>query len=365
MGASVRTAGESSEKRATSSPPARRSPGRAVATAGALLLTAAAAAAQPTGAIELEWQAPTGDCPSREAVLAGVDALVRRVPDAAARARVTIASSDAAWIADLELAEGHRRLTGASCAEVADALIVILAIAVDPDAAALADASSEPAEEATFTLLPAPFPAPEPPSDASPSSLVTVDVAPPLPAAPVPPAAAPVAAAALPPPKLGVSLFALGEAGALPDASVGAEVAVRVIQGPVAVEVAYLGLAERRATRAGQPTMGGDIRLSAGAASVCWQPPSSLALGCLGLEVGHLRGDGFGVEWPDTARGVWVATAASGGVRGRLQGDLALETRLAIAVPLSRPEFGLDPYADVVFRPSSITARALLGLAWH
>lgn len=95
----------------------------------------------------------------------------------------------------------------------------------------------------------------------------------------------------------------------------------------------------------------------------CWVPRRGrLELaGCLGLELGSLRAEAFGVSDPGVGSALWLAPHV--GILGGL--ELAPPVRLVVgveaAVPLARERFVLVGVGDV-HQPPPVTARAVVGL---
>jgi hypothetical protein len=71
--------------------------------------------------------------------------------------------------------------------------------------------------------------------------------------------------------------------------------------------------------------------------------------GCAGLELGDLRGQGFGPSVPNqylftpsNAGGLWVATTASGRASWRIARSFALVLDVGVVIPLRRDTFEFD-----------------------
>jgi hypothetical protein len=108
---------------------------------GQIALSHAHAAEQ----LELEWSAPAG-CPDRQSVLRAVS---ERLGDRAAQGSPLSASGEieatpAGFALQLRAQGGERQLEAASCQELAESAAVILALLIDPQAAAPPSAASEP-----------------------------------------------------------------------------------------------------------------------------------------------------------------------------------------------------------------------------
>lgn len=126
----------------------------------ASLIAADARADESAGALRLEWVAP-GECPTRDAVTAKIEALTGpRGSETAAAASVSIgAPRGGSWNASVSIrrdaAESTRTLTAASCAELADGVVVMIALVLGPSAEpAKAATPSEPAPEVSAEPTP-------------------------------------------------------------------------------------------------------------------------------------------------------------------------------------------------------------------
>ncbi|MEO7329351.1 MAG: hypothetical protein ABI193_12275, partial [Minicystis sp.] len=180
-----------------------------------------------------------------------------------------------------------------------------------------------------------------------------------------------VAIATIPPaqpspsPRPSVGLFAMGalDLGTLPGVSPGVLLGVSALFGPLRAELAAALFPAHDATLAARPTAGGAVDLYAGSAAACWRFfAARFELGpCLGLEVGRLRAQGFGVSDPSQGSALWAAWRAGGALGYRPVGPLILGLRLEVAVPFARPGFVLSN-VGTVHRPSAAAGRALGGI---
>jgi hypothetical protein len=304
-----------------------------LAVAGAVLAFAPAARAQPL--VQLRWSAPA-ECPTQAAVAAEVSALLAQAADAPkVSAAATVTRAGALYRLRVELAHhAAREVTSASCLTVAHAAALMVAIAVDPEAARFAPPVDQPMREPTAPVapagggLPGAGPAGTAPGAATAGSVPAGPgvVAPPGPAAPSPtaPRAAPTGAAgaragsrrvarsvlppglpastsrpagasevraidaaadepspaaAAAPPRRRWHLFASGTAdtATLGEVAASAEVGGGVTFGPLRFDVAA-AFWPRRAVDAAKPsasgaTTGGDVDLVTGALGACYAPP--------------------------------------------------------------------------------------------
>jgi hypothetical protein len=78
-----------------------------------------------------------------------------------------------------------------------------------------------------------------------------------------------------------------------------------------------------------------------------------------GFDLGLLHATGTGAWNPSTNTAFWMAAAAGGALRWRLQDRIALHAALDAVAPLVRPTLVID--RDVVHRPAPLAARTVLG----
>jgi hypothetical protein len=120
--------------------------------------TASIAHAQAEGPdFELQWSAPPA-CMSEAEARSEVSALIRAQRDAGerARARVLIEGTDRrGYVAQIEIARGastgERELRGSRCDAIADAAVLIVAMAIDPEGASARAAAQSEAQAAGAT----------------------------------------------------------------------------------------------------------------------------------------------------------------------------------------------------------------------
>jgi len=336
----------------------------------ALVLPAVAAVALPTalaqtGSFSLSWQAPA-ECPDEAHVRRAVEQLLGEGPpppaNVSARAVVEHTASGH-WNVRLTTVRdgttGERVVESESCQSLADATALILALTIDParvaaraPGAASAPASSTVASAAPSASAAAPAPAsasasPTAPPAASPTPATT----PAAPAVP-PPEAAPTGAGAPGPTR--VALFAQvgGDVGTLPRAAYAVGGGAALTLGSFRVEGYGTYLPQQAAHPAAFPNLGTNIHLLAGGLRGCFLPlrGSVEAGGCVGLELGDLRGQGFGPSVPNqyylftpgNGGGLWIATTLSGRVSWRIARSFALDLDVGLVVPLERDTFQFD-----------------------
>jgi hypothetical protein len=300
---------------------------------GAALVPATALAAGLT----FTWDAPP-ECPTAEAVERRLTQLLADAgrpspPEGAVRVVVTPGQTRHSARVSLQLGADPpsvRLLSAPSCAELADAATLAVALAL--------------------TAPEAPRPAPEPATS-------------PPPVAPDRPAERPLPAPAASPPIARLHLSLRGAAGldaaTLPAASPGGSLGLALSLGPAEVELSALGLFTQTAERASPPGTGAEVSLFAGRARGCLSPeiaPLHLRP-CLGLELGRLQAEGLGVPAPTSGSGRWLAPELALGVGGRLFPALSLGLEVSALFPLARDHFVLEGIGDV-YRAPAFSARA-------
>jgi len=173
---------------------------------------------------------------------------------------------------------------------------------------------------------------------------------------------APVAAAAPAPLRGAVALAVLADAGALPHAGLGLS-----LEGSLQfrrLRVVGIGaLFASQQTLLPGSTTGGDFQLAVGGVMACLTQGLGrwTVLVCGGAEVGRLSAEGVGVNNPKLGAALWAAGRGDAGAVLSLGPRLALLLRGGVALPVTRPTFVLDGETPV-HRPSSVTARATLGV---
>jgi hypothetical protein len=291
--------------------------------------------------IELEWHAPSG-CPDEtwaRAALTGY--LGRRKPDAfkPIAVRVELSSTPSGrYRAALALDEGtggDRRFEGATCARVADAAVLIVALMLDP------------VEVVAQIETPPRGPRPDGPTSST---------------------KAPQRAADDSAGTFDLGIEAAGDIGSLPEPSVGAGVVAGFRTGRVLVEADALAWVPRRAYGGPTPGGGGEIGLYTGGLRGCFAAFRSIDSGislepCARIEGGVATGRGVGIDEPTSSKNPWVAAFLGVSLRqwstASLGGWLAVEG----GVPFVRTQYVIEDFGTV-FRASPVVGRLSLGLAW-
>ncbi|MEM6293257.1 MAG: hypothetical protein AAGA54_18440 [Myxococcota bacterium] len=337
--------------------------------------------------LELEWDAPD-TCPTAAAIEARVREAVGETqgPPLRASARITSATQGS-FTVDLTLAQddgppARRSVSGATCAEVSDAAVLILVIAIDPDAAAAlpppgSDPGSEPAAEPdppppddgrdtmgvpepertipdpapTDTQDPGSVPAPEP-ATVTPPSAPRSD-----PGSEPPSNGEPEdASTRAPPARLGLDILAGGglALGVLPTATgfVGLHAALVGKRWRAELGGAYEAPVD--ATAPGRSELGARAQLWSVDARGCatlGRARLSVPL-CGGIRVGLLHAEGTGaLQTSDRAASPWVAVSAAPTLLWRptfARERLVLGARAEASVSLTRPGFATAQGSSVL-----------------
>ena len=288
--------------------------------------------------LRLSWSAPQ-ECPSRAEAEAQLIALLRgRAGTApASRVNVVIANREDAFVAELTIsdeARDVRQLRATDCSSLSDAVLLIAAITLDPLAAATEVMDGRRREAA--------------------------------PAAPIGTAARDAASDRRQRLRIELGAQLAGDAGTLPDPSIGAGARVGVSFGRVQVQLEgtwWLPRVEWRGPRLGT---GGEIGLLGGGARGCVDVLSASDTGfasCAALHLGRTSGRGVNFAGAKTdAGGLWGA--ASIGLRFRQHSvPLFVEIALDLGLCVLRPEYTIDGFGRV-FQPGLVFGRASLGVGW-
>lgn len=335
---------------------------------GAALAGSGVARAEAAGSgPELRWEAPAG-CPDEAQLRERLDGMLARAsperrdaPQLRAHARVQETSPGRFTLAlEITTRDGvsARAIEAASCVELADATALLIAMMIDP--AAAIDAEPPP-------LPPPPPPPPtDVPEETEPSPPPTTEAPPtehaPEEAAPHPPPERPPATRAA----IGADL-ALGGAG-LPGFGAGFGLSVAVLRTHLRGELfgrthlprtrALPGLEEGGAAVRYQ-LAGGGVR-GCGVGRVGARARVEL-FGCLGVELGAMRGEGIDLPVSASRTLLWAAALVTPGLAVALAPRLALVARADLGVALARPRFAVLNYGDV-YRAPPLSYVVSLGL---
>jgi hypothetical protein len=305
----------------------------------ALVASPAVAAATP---VTLRYEAPDR-CPSASAFRAGVDSRTPRAnwvtPDQdqdATVLEVVLDLDDSGASGRLIVKErgrppaAPRVVTDATCATVVDALALVAALAIDPQA------SLSP----TLPGIPEPSDAPDPPPEpAEPPPLSDRPTRPP-------------ARGAAPPDEQASWRWSLG-----------AQVGLSSALGQGSLQVVPLHADLRRFDAAWSPSarLGFSVLVPsemvspfgkarvlryAGQLTLC---PAGLDIEtfrfapCAGVEIGMFQAEGLEVDQARTARELWAAALITVRTSARLGGPVLLDVEASVAVPVTRPRVIIEP----------------------
>jgi hypothetical protein len=275
-----------------------------------------------TPLIDVQWEAPA-ECPDANSVKARAERLLgRRLTDLQnrdIRARGVVRRNEAGnWELQAMLAVGEQveneTLVAKRCASLGDAMALKLALAIDP--LAVVDAVQEPPESQPKVTPPRA-------RDQVPRHTDTGKVA--------------------TRPRLGLRLVGAVGLGPLPGVTPGAglflSLQLPVFRLELGGQAHWSGVA--RYDSPAPPNVGADLNLFFGAARGCVTPGSGRWIFpiCGGLELGLMRGVGFGVPATKTTSGVWGGVAIGPAVQLRLFSHLSLWVEADASLTLLKPEF--------------------------
>ena len=293
------------------------------------------ALAQPTGAgrLLLKWSAPA-ECPS----LAELHATIARLlggtvylPAGRTIAVKAVVTQGQTWQLDLETgSEAQRRtLRAESCAELAEATALIVALMVD---ARVVSAPQGPTRPPSVAVARAPAAL-----DATSSSL-----------------------------RLG--LLGAAAFGILPglDAGIGGSLALVYGAWRFDLRVSYGLSRDQTVTAATPPGAFGSFNYTGATAGVCRNIARvRIELGaCADVEVGVLSAHGHNVTEELSARTAWLGVGPAGFLALRA-GRLTFPVRAALLLPLVRPEFMFNHVDGSVYRVASLSGKVSVGAELH
>jgi hypothetical protein len=330
--------------------------------------------AQSADALELQWETPRA-CMSASVARAAIRGLIRAERDTTrARVRVLIeGTQQRGYVARIEIARGEstgeRELRGSRCDELAEAAVLVIAMAIDPEGAA--------ARAAAANAIPSASPAA---GDTTPSEPVQPERQ-----------EAPVEAEGKPaqdepveedepagdededepaedepsdPREAGrfvLGVRGTGDAGSLPSATLGGGLLVGIHWQRLRLELqalAYLPqLQEHRPT----PDSATEITLATGAIAGCYDllgaRDEQRALGaCAAIEAGLSNGRPQLISDGREATGFWLAGFAGIDARQHVVGPLHLRLLAEVGLPVVRPLYEIAPFGRV-FRASPVLGR--------
>jgi hypothetical protein len=245
-------------------------------------------------------------------------------------AKVTV-SHGPLWVADLTTQHagqtGHRSIEAPSCKAAADAIALIIALLIDPDAVS---ANSQ---------------APEPE----------------VPAIPASPKSKPRELAFL------AGLHAQGRVGTLPGADLGLGLGIGVASARWRTDARWTyGL--RRDQSASLPTgASGRFNIAAGSVTECFNlGQTRWGFGpCAALEAGRVSVKGFGATAGFSRHALWLALGGGGFLSLAMGQHLYALVEVDVIAPMYRPDYVFQDVPGVVFRAPAVGGRALADISWH
>ena len=285
--------------------------------------------------MDIQWEAPA-ECPSTNSVRAATERLLGKPLDSSlgrdVHARGVVQKSEGGnWKLQVSLTVGEHTeqdtLVAKKCHALADAMALKVALAIDP--LAVADAVQRPEQP---VQTPPPKVASPPPVAARPPNRIAVRVVGGVGIGPLPGAT----------PGTGVC-------GSLQLPSFRLELGGEAFWGGVAHYVAL-------------ENVGADLSVFMAAARGCATPGNerwTLAI-CGGLELGVMRGKGFGVDATSASSGVWGGVVAGPAVQFKMTRRLALWVEADATFTLLKPEFHMRNLGTL-YEPTTSGARTAIG----
>ena len=292
----------------------------------ALVLTSVFGAAGSAQA-QLHWDAPES-CPSVSSVEARIEQRLGRSldPEMAAPTSIAVRMEHGQFTARLELAAEVRVLTAETCAELADAIAVIL--------------SRRAEDHATVHVAPTRILAAQ-------AYLAPVVVHREL------------AATAAHPWTLDVRLSGVSGIGIVPEVGVGAEVAISARYDAWMGELAATKWLASGAD--GHAASHVDVGLAVTSARIGWRPEHQPLRAWLGAEVGSMDGTGTNLSSSQPSSGRWFAAGGGFGIGWPLTPWLRAVGSTELLLAIERVKFA-ESNGAVFYAPSPMSARATFGI---
>jgi hypothetical protein len=297
----------------------------------ALLVDARVARAQPS--LDLIWNVPREDearCPDRAWMIAAVRRLVTSATPQSLRVSAAVREEDGEWIVDLELsgaASGTRTLRAGTCTSVARGAVLIVALALDPQAKLPSDDLVQPEPPPP---APPPPPPPEPPPEPPRPEPTRDDVR------GVEPAHSPAASV-----RPIVFLGASAGRAILPGVTPGAVAGGGIVWGALRTDLAIELVPGAHAALSRVPAVGADVSLAALALRTCaGHAVSWIAFhGCAAVRGVRVTGEGTGPvqSYRQTAELILLEPGALVRIPGTTR--LAAELDAAAVLPITHPDF--------------------------
>jgi hypothetical protein len=233
--------------------------------------------------------------------------------------------------------ELQRTVRASACDELANAAALIVALLIDPTLRT----TDEPLGDATVPEEPAAERAARPRSRETPSEPSLL-------------------------PQLRVVAGPVADVGSLPAPAPGLELGAGVELGSIAVTLsgAWFPYSRRSILPAsdGQPEKGGTFQLATGLTRVCYRPIERIEFaGCGAIELGVLRGNGYGTASEITSDVFWVALGPGLETGVHVTERVVLRGAGDLLFALRRPNFVLEGVGEV-HEPGALSVRLAMGL---
>lgn len=301
--------------------------------------------------VDLAWSAPA-QCPSRAAVLGEIQSILEggAASAHAVQATAAVERDGPRWRVSLSIRSdqgaGVRALDADSCAALASAVALIVALAVDPTRRAIPAAALDAGGSTTA-----------PPSAEQASTDAGAAAPPPPPPVPTYRGREGEDADG---PRLAVGTAATADFGTLPSAALGGAVMIAGLYRRARLEARGRAYASQHAADPARQAQGVELGYLGGDARACLALVATdraaregLTISpCLGLDLSRIAGSGFGGAKTFSGNGSWSSLET--GLLGTwaLASSVAIRVGLDLLVPTSRPAF-------VVLAPDGSTAGSL------
>jgi len=318
--------------------------------------------------LELSWSAPSA-CPSATYVTDRVTHLLSKPSPDGALVMVTAhvrgipgGRMELTLTTEVAEARGTRTVSAGSCAALAEAAAVFIALAIDASREPPPQDVAEPPPPSSLNdalaLPPPPALAPPPASAPAPASAPPATSAPP-PARPPPPASAPSL-------RPGAGLHGVLDIGALPNVAPGVGLDVHVRVARVRAGLAGSVSPVQQPTFDARTGAGASVRMRTAGFFGCYA--AALAMlelgGCATAEVRFVDAAGVGIRSPELATAVWTAVGAGGLAEVHVTRWLALVARVDALASIGAPTIALATARGnaTLFRSSVGALRTGLGI---
>lgn len=286
------------------------------------------------------------DCPTSEVIARDIETLIGVVPPPLVDVRIEVFDRGEGVVAELSYTAGSRTqarsIPGTTCADVVYAAAVVVAVGVDPVAVV----------HTLAPILQRPSGVPEHPLVAQPPPVLPLAEAPR--SQPGPARVQPSPSPSRPRRRPSLGVFARGGigVGGLPSPTGWVGGGLQLGLGGLRVEASAQHLFARRVEHSEDASTGADVSITGARPAACWTPRvGAFTLGgCAGLDVGAVRGEGFGLENNGTATSLWVAATPGLRVHWHPSPRFGLGLSLDVPVGLVRPTLSIDDFQEPLVR---------------